>query len=128
MQKQITYPQHIMMHNIHYYSKREAVWALWGNIDFKTDRNPPGQTPNPLALCLTSKGLDGSRPPALLPVPHISLLGCFYSLCAAVSQLWDLQDLGVSIAQKDWVSRYLSLPVLIMSYGNIWIDLWSENR
>lgn len=87
-----------MAQNTHYYSKREE-WASVGHSGLKQDWKAAGQTANPVAPCLTSRNVDGSSLPALLSATHSSLQDS--SLCsqlssAAASQVWGLQNLGVS--------------------------------
>lgn len=60
----------------------------------REDRSLSGQTPNPVTLCLISKGLDGSALPALPAATHCSLWGCS-TLCIQLS-LADIHDSGTT--------------------------------
>lgn len=50
----------------------------------QTGLKPAEQTPNPIAVCLMSTGLDYSSFPALLPTTHFFPLGWFHFLYTAL--------------------------------------------
>lgn len=65
----------------------------------KTNQNPAGQTPSPVAPCLMSKGLDHFALPDLPLVTQFSLLGWFHSLNTALRK-----DVHGSGSSKTWGS------------------------
>lgn len=66
----------------------------------KARLHPAGQTPNPIALCLRSKGLHSSTLPALFTAAQVSLLGLLLlPVCSFLTDIpgcWCLHHLDVS--------------------------------
>ena len=87
IKKQMTCFQHMMTQDTHYISKSEEI-AQWGDAALNQDQKPSGQTPDSTSPCLMSEhSLHLQLLSALLTwltVTHFSLMGCFYSLLAAL--------------------------------------------